>query len=177
MRIVDVDTGKTMPLGEPGEIIAAGPQVMQGYLAMPEATEKALQEIDGKRWMHTGDIGVMDEDGFVRVCDRSKDMLIVGGYKVFSVEVEGKVQSLPWVGMCAVVGRPDSNRPGNEIVQLYVERSADCDKSETDLKADLDSFCRENMSPYKVPKEVFFLDAIPLTSVGKIDKKALRQTA
>jgi len=177
VRIVDVDTGKTMPLGEPGEIIAAGPQVMQGYLAMPEATEKALQEIDGKRWMHTGDIGVMDEDGFVRVCDRSKDMLIVGGYKVFSVEVEGKVQSLPWVGMCAVVGRPDSNRPGNEIVQLYVERSANCDKNETDLKAELDSFCRENMSPYKVPKEVFFLDAIPLTSVGKIDKKALRQTA
>ncbi|MGJ3254922.1 MAG: class I adenylate-forming enzyme family protein [Alcanivorax sp.] len=177
VRIVDVDTGKEMPLGEPGEIIAAGPQVMQGYLAMPEATEKALQDIDGKRWMHTGDIGVMDEDGFVRVCDRSKDMLIVGGYKVFSVEVEGKVQSLPWVGMCAVVGRPDSNRPGNEIVQLYVERTADCDKNETDLKAELDSFCRENMSPYKVPKEVFFLDAIPLTSVGKIDKKALRQTA
>ena len=177
VRIVDVDTGESVPLGEPGEIIAAGPQVMQGYLAMPEATEKALREIDGKRWMHTGDIGVMDEDGFVRVCDRSKDMLIVGGYKVFSVEVEGKVQSLPWVGMCAVVGRPDSNRPGNEIVQLYVERSADCDKSETDLKAELDSFCRENMSPYKVPKEVFFLDAIPLTSVGKIDKKALRQTA
>ena len=177
VRIVDVDTGKTMPLGEPGEIIAAGPQVMQGYLAMPEATEKALQEIDGKRWMHTGDIGVMDEDGFVRVCDRSKDMLIVGGYKVFSVEVEGKVQSLPWVGMCAVVGRPDSNRPGNEIVQLYVERSAACDTSDTELKAELDRFCRENMSPYKVPKEVFFLDAIPLTSVGKIDKKALRQTA
>ncbi|MFT6339443.1 MAG: long-chain acyl-CoA synthetase [Alcanivorax sp.] len=177
VRIVDLDTGESVPLGEPGEIIAAGPQVMQGYLAMPEATGKALQEIDGKRWMHTGDIGVMDEDGFVRVCDRSKDMLIVGGYKVFSVEVEGKVQSLPWVGMCAVVGRPDSNRPGNEIVQLYVERCADCDKSETDLKAELDSFCRENMSPYKVPKEVFFLDAIPLTSVGKIDKKALRQTA
>jgi len=177
VRIVDVDTGKEMPLGEPGEIIAAGPQVMQGYLAMPEATEKALQEIDGKRWMHTGDIGVMDNDGFVRVCDRSKDMLIVGGYKVFSVEVEGKVQSLPWVAMCAVVGRPDNDRPGNDIVQLYVERSADCDRSDTDLKTELDRFCRENLSPYKVPKEVFFLDAIPLTSVGKIDKKALRQTA
>ena len=177
VRIVDVDTGKEMPLGEPGEIIAAGPQVMQGYLAMPEATEKALQEIDGKRWMHTGDIGVMDNDGFVRVCDRSKDMLIVGGYKVFSVEVEGKVQSLPWVAMCAVVGRPDNDRPGNDIVQLYVERSADCDRSDTDLKTELDCFCRETLSPYKVPKEVFFLDAIPLTSVGKIDKKALRQTA
>jgi len=87
------------------------------------------------------------------------------------------VQSLPWVAMCAVVGRPDNDRPGNDIVQLYVERSADCDRSVTDLKTELDRFCRENLSPYKVPKDVFFLDAIPLTSVGKIDKKALRQTA
>ena len=178
VRIVDAEDGNTlMPLGEPGEIIASGPQVMQGYLAMPEATQKALREMDGKLWMHTGDIGVMDEDGFVRVCDRSKDMLIVGGYKVFSVEVEGKVQGLPWVAMCAVVGRPDHDRPGNEIVQLYIERTPDCDRNETELKEELMSFCRDNLSPYKVPKEIFFLDAIPLTSVGKIDKKTLRQTA
>ncbi len=150
---------------------------MQGYLEMPEATAKSLREIDGKLWMHTGDVGVMDEDGFVRVCDRSKDMLIVGGYKVFSVEVESKVQSLPWVAMCAVVGRPDTNRPGNDVVQLYVERTADCAENESELKSQLESFCRENMSPYKVPKEIFFIDAIPLTAVGEIDKKALRQPA
>ena len=178
VRIVDAEDGETlMPLGEAGEIIASGPQVMQGYLEMPEATAKSLREIDGKLWMHTGDVGVMDEDGFVRVCDRSKDMLIVGGYKVFSVEVESKVQSLPWVAMCAVVGRPDTNRPGNDVVQLYVERTADCAENESELKSQLESFCRENMSPYKVPKEIFFIDAIPLTSVGKIDKKALRQPA
>ncbi|KGD66043.1 AMP-dependent synthetase and ligase [Alcanivorax nanhaiticus] len=178
VRIVDAETGDTvMPLGEAGEIIAAGPQVMQGYLEMPEASRKALREVDGKVWMHTGDIGVMDEDGFVRVCDRSKDMLIVGGYKVFSVEVEGKVQSLPWVGMCAVVGRPDTNRPGNDVVQLYIQRTPDNQDSESDLKAQLETFCRDNMSPYKIPREIFFIDAIPLTSVGKIDKKALRQTA
>ncbi|MCG8438693.1 MAG: AMP-binding protein [Pseudomonadales bacterium] len=178
VRIVDAEDGTTlMPLGEAGEIIASGPQVMQGYLEMPEATKKSLREMDGKLWMHTGDVGVMDEDGFVRVCDRSKDMLIVGGYKVFSVEVEGKVQSLPWVAMCAVVGRPDTKRPGNDVVQLYVERTPDCQQSEEALKAELEGFCRENMSPYKVPKEVFFIDAIPLTSVGKIDKKSLRQPA
>ncbi|WP_202560497.1 AMP-binding protein [Alcanivorax sp. DP30] len=178
VRIVDAEDGETlMPLGEAGEIIAAGPQVMQGYLEMPEATQKSLREMDGKLWMHTGDVGVMDEDGFVRVCDRSKDMLIVGGYKVFSVEVEGKVQSLPWVAMCAVVGRPDTNRPGNDVVQLYIERTPDSRESESELKEQLLSFCRENMSPYKVPREIFFIDAIPLTSVGKIDKKALRQPA
>ncbi len=178
VRIVDAEDGETlMPLGEPGEIIAAGPQVMQGYLEMPEATQKSLREVDGKIWMYTGDVGVMDEDGFIRVCDRSKDMLIVGGYKVFSVEVESKVQSLPWVAMCAVVGRPDTQRPGNDVVQLYVQLMPGSDRSESDLKVELESFCRENMSPYKVPREVFFIDAIPLTSVGKMDKKALRQSA
>ncbi|WP_339344429.1 AMP-binding protein [uncultured Alcanivorax sp.] len=178
VRIVDAEDGNIpMPLGEAGEIIAAGPQIMQGYLAMPEASEKALRVMDGQTWMHTGDIGVMDEDGFIRVCDRSKDMLIVGGYKVFSVEVESKVQSLPWVAMCAVVGRPDHDRPGNDVVQLYIQRMPDNQASESDLKAELSTFCKANMSPYKVPREVFFIDAIPLTSVGKIDKKALRQTA
>ncbi|WP_063518927.1 MULTISPECIES: class I adenylate-forming enzyme family protein [unclassified Alcanivorax] len=178
VRIVDAEDGtRPMPQGEAGEIIASGPQVMQGYLAMPEATRKALRVMDGQTWMHTGDIGVMDEEGFIRVCDRSKDMLIVGGYKVFSVEVEGKVQSLPWVAMCAVVGRPDHDRPGNDVVQLYIQRMPDNQASESDLKAELSTFCKANMSPYKVPREVFFIDAIPLTSVGKIDKKALRQTA
>lgn len=176
VRIVDAEDGtRSMPQGEAGEIIASGPQVMQGYLAMPEATEKALRVIDGQTWMHTGDIGVMDEDGFIRVCDRSKDMLIVGGYKVFSVEVESKVQSLPWVAMCAVVGRPDHDRPGNDVVQLYIQRMPDSQGAESDLNAELMAFCKESMSPYKVPKEVFFIEAIPLTSVGKIDKKALRQ--
>ncbi|PHR67274.1 MAG: AMP-binding protein [Alcanivorax sp.] len=178
VRIVDAEDGtRPMPQGEAGEIIASGPQVMQGYLAMPEATRKALRVMDGQTWMHTGDIGVMDEEGFIRVCDRSKDMLIVGGYKVFSVEVEGKVQSLPWVAMCAVVGRPDHDRPGNDVVQLYIQRMPDNQSSESDLKAELSTFCKANMSPYKVPREVFFIDAIPLTSVGKIDKKTLRQSA
>ncbi len=175
IRIVDPEnSARTLPLGEAGEIIASGPQVMQGYLAMPEATADALRDIDGRLWMRTGDIGVMDDEGYVRVCDRSKDMLIVGGYKVFSVEVENRVQSLPWVDLCAVVGRPDRDRPGNEVVQLYVQCQAATGADENGLREELLSYCRDQLSPYKVPREIFFVPEIPLTSVGKIDKKALR---
>lgn len=175
VRIVDAQSGEgPLPQGEAGEIIVCGPQVMKGYLALPQASEKALRQIDGKTWMFTGDIGVMDEEGYVRVCDRSKDMLIVGGYKVFSVEVESRIQALDWVAMCAVVGKPDSQRPGNDIVQLYVQRMPNEQRDEAELHEELIRHSREELSPYKVPKEIFFTDAIPLTSVGKIDKKALR---
>jgi long-chain acyl-CoA synthetase len=175
VRIVDTDHGnREVPLGEAGEIIVNGPQVMQGYLNLPEATGESLVEIDGSTWMFTGDIGYMDEDGYITVCDRSKDMLIVGGYKVFSVEVENRVQTLPWVAMCAVVGRPDENRPGNDVVQLYVQAHPGEAGDEQARRQELESYCRENLSPYKVPREIHFVDEIPLTSVGKIDKKALR---
>lgn len=181
VRIVDAVDGVTpMPYGEPGEIIVSGPQVMKGYWGMPEATEKSIRELDGKLWMFTGDIGAMDDEGYVRICDRSKDMLIVGGYKVFSVEVEAKVQSLPFVELCAVVGRPDTARPGNDIVQLYVQlraaarEMARMDGGDENLKNEIVAFCREQMAPYKIPKEIYLVDAVPLTSVGKIDKKALR---
>ncbi len=173
VRIVDEDDGQTrMPAGEPGEIMVCGPQVMQGYLYMPEATAEALREHDGRTWMHTGDVAFMDEDGYIKICDRSKDMLIVGGYKVFSVEIENKLLALPEVAMCAVVGRPDDKRPGNDVVQLYVQTAEDIDP--TGLEQKLTDFCRANMAPYKVPREIHFVEAIPLTSVGKIDKKALR---
>lgn len=178
VRIVDAVDGVTpMPQGEPGEIIVSGPQVMQGYWGMPEATAKSLRVLDGLTWMYTGDIGAMDEEGYVRICDRSKDMLIVGGYKVFSVEVESKVLSLPFVELCAVVGRSDEARPGNDIVQLYVQRRAGVagERSNDELSGEIVAFCREQMAPYKIPKEIFFVDAVPLTSVGKIDKKALRK--
>ena len=125
--------------------------------------------------MHTGDIGFLDEEGYLKICDRSKDMLIVGGYKVFSVEIESKLQALPFVEMSAVVGRADENRPGNDVVQLYVQRNESEPADDEKHIAAITEFCRANMAPYKVPKEIFFVDAIPLTSVGKIDKKALRK--
>lgn len=174
IRLVDPENpDKEVPLGEPGEIMATGPQIMKGYFGGVDA--QALREFDGKRWMMTGDIGVMEEDGYLRICDRSKDMLIVGGYKVFSVEVEAKLASLPFVAMSAVVGRPDTQRPGNDVIQLYVQLKPETKQSEDTLRDEITVFCRANMAPYKVPKEIFFIPAIPLTSVGKIDKKSLRQ--
>lgn len=182
VRIVDASDGvTTMAIGEPGEIIVSGPQVMQGYWGMPDASAKSLRQIDGKTWMFTGDIGAMDEEGYVKICDRSKDMLIVGGYKVFSVEVESKLQALPFVGLCAVVGRPDTARPGNDVVQLYVQVNTAGNipvngaLTEAEMVERIQAFCRSEMAAYKIPKEIFFVNAVPLTSVGKIDKKALRQ--
>jgi long-chain acyl-CoA synthetase len=174
VRIVDPQTLASLPPGQVGEIVVTGPQVMVGYLSPPGANAAALREIDGRTWMFTGDVGFMDDDGYLKICDRSKDMLNVGGYKVFSVEVENKLQSLPFVAMCAVVGAPDEQRPGHDTVQLFVQRKPGDTATETERGLEIIAFCRANMAPYKVPKEVFFVDAIPLTSVGKIDKKKLR---
>jgi len=179
IRIRDVETGeKDMPIGEVGEICSAGPQLMKGYLGLPEESARAMREIDGERWMFTGDVGYMDEDGYVFLCDRAKDMLVVGGFKVFSVEVEDKLAGLPMIAGSAVIGTPDTKRPGNDIVNLYVALSPDHkDRDEADLKSELTGWIRENMAAYKVPKKIVFLEAIPLTPVGKIDKKKLRAEA
>lgn len=175
VRIVDVETGTgQLPLGEAGEIIVSGPQVMRGYFGLGDASAQALRVMDGKTWMYTGDIGFMDEDGYVRICDRAKDMLIVGGYKVFSVELEAKLRELPFIEQCAVVGKPDAARPGNEIVQLYVQLRSGVSMPADTAVGEIAAFCRAHMAPYKVPKEIVVIGAIPLTSVGKIDKKALR---
>jgi len=176
VRIRDVDTGeKDMPTGEPGEIVCAGPQVMKGYLNLPKETANALREIDGQKWMFSGDVGYMDEEGYIFLCDRAKDMLIVGGYKVFSVEVEDKLSAMPEIAACAIIGQKDEARPGNDIVTLYVElSSAHKDNNPEELRNSITQFCRDTMAAYKVPKQIHFVDAIPLTPVGKIDKKALR---
>ena len=179
IRIRDVETGtKDMPLGEIGEICSAGPQLMKGYLGLPEESARAMREIDGERWMFTGDVGYMDEEGYVFLCDRAKDMLVVGGFKVFSVEVEDKLSALPMVAGSAVIGTPDKRRPGNDIVNLYVALSPDYHgHDEGELREELTTWIRENMAAYKVPKHINFIDAIPLTPVGKIDKKKLRAQA
>ena len=126
--------------------------------------------------MHTGDVGRMDEDGFVYVVDRAKDMIIVGGYKVFSSEVEDKLYLHPAVGMCALVGLPNPKRPDSELVKLVVQKSeAYRDMPDEQVEAELLAFAREKLAPYKVPRIVEFVESLPLTSVGKVNKKALRQ--
>ena len=176
-RIVDLETGQNeMPIGEAGEIITCGPQVMKGYLNLPEESAKAMRQWRGKTWMYTGDVGYTDEEGYIYLCDRAKDMLIVGGYKVFSIEVEDKLQALPQIALTAVIGEPDEKRAGNDVVHLYVELTSDAKKQGDleEIESEIFAFCKEKMAPYKVPKKIHFIDAIPLTPVGKIDKKALR---
>ena len=176
VKLVDVETGtREVAVGEEGELIANGPQVMKGYHNKPEETAHALRVFQGEQWLYTGDVARMDADGYFTIADRVKDMLIVGGFKVFSRELEEKLYEHPGVEFCAIVGLANPDRPGSEIVKAVIQRSeTGRQKDEQDLKADIDAFCRKNMAPYKVPKVVEFIDAIPLTAVGKVDKKALR---
>ncbi len=173
LRIVDPETNKVVPLGEPGEICVKGPLVMQGYYNKPEETAKAIDK-DG--YMHSGDVGIMDEDGYIRIVDRTKDMIIVGGYKVFSAKVENGLAKHPAIGMVALIGIPNQERPGSEIVKAFIQINPDFefDGNKEALKEDIIKFSKENLAPYEVPKLIEFSEDLPLTAVGKIDKKVLR---
>jgi long-chain acyl-CoA synthetase len=173
LKIVDPDTEEEVPLGQPGEICVAGPLVMQGYYNKPQETAKAIDK-DG--YMHSGDVGLMDEDGYVKIVDRTKDMIIVGGFKVFSAKVEDTLAKHPAIGMIALVGEPNPDRPGSEIVNAYIQLDPDFayDGNEEALKEDFINFAKDNCAPYEVPKKVHIMKDIPLTVIGKVDKKALR---
>ena len=177
IRIVDLVDGETqMPLNQEGEIICCGPQVMRGYHNKPEETANALREHDGRIWMHTGDIGRMDEDGFLYIVDRAKDMISVSGFKVFSTEVENTLYEHPAIEMCAIIGLVNPDRPETELVKLVVQKSAAYqDKPDDEVRAAILAVAKEKLAPYKVPKIVEFTEAIPLTAVGKVDKKVLRK--
>ena len=179
VRIVDTESGtREMPYGEAGEIIISSPSLMRGYLDLPDETANSLRQWCGKTWLHSGDVGVMDEEGYVYLKDRAKDMIIVSGFKVFSVEVEDKLSALDFIACSALIGTPDDNRPGSEIVNLYVELAPDAKHLDLDkVRENILEFCRAEMTAYKVPKVIHIVDAIPLTAVGKIDKKALRAQA
>jgi acyl-CoA synthetase (AMP-forming)/AMP-acid ligase II len=165
-----------VPVGEEGELIVAGPQVMKGYLNKPDETAVALREHDGEMWLHTGDVARMDENGYFYIVDRAKDMLSVGGFKVFSREVEEKLYEHPAIEFCAIIGLPNPKRPGSEIVKLFVQVSpTHLQRDRDELKEDILAFARENLAPYKVPKVIEVVDSMPLTPVGKVDKKALRK--
>ena len=174
LKIMNTETGVEVPLGEAGEIWVAGPLVMPGYFNKPEETEKAIDK-DG--YMHTGDIGIMDEDGYIRIVDRKKDMIIVGGYKVFSAKIENVLSKHPAVGMIALIGTPNPNRPGSEIVKAYIQIHPNYEyKGDNEaIREDLIKFAKKNCAPYEVPKIIEILEELPLTPVGKIDKKALRK--
>jgi long-chain acyl-CoA synthetase len=173
-KLVDPETGKEVPLGEAGEICVKGPMVMEGYHNKPEETKKA---IDSNGYMHTGDVGIMDEEGYVRIADRTKDMIIVGGFKVFSAKLEDTLTKHPAIEMVATIGVPNPDRPGSEIVKAFIQISPDYkyDGDEETLKNEIFAFAKENCSPYEVPKIIEFTEELPLTTVGKVDKKILRE--
>ncbi|ACL03285.1 Long-chain-fatty-acid CoA ligase (AMP-forming) [Desulfatibacillum aliphaticivorans] len=159
------DDGNDLPLNEVGEICIKGPQVFRGYYKRPEETEKAFWS-DG--FFKTGDMGFMTEEGFIKLVDRKKDMILVSGFNVYPNEIEDVVAGHPKVLECAAVGVPDAK--SGELVKLFVV-AKDPSLTEEELKA----FCKENFTGYKVPKFYEFRDELPKTNVGKILRKDLRQ--
>lgn len=165
IRCVD-DDGATAPVGEPGELLAKGPQIMLGYWGRTEDSAEALQ--DG--WLRTGDIAQMDEDGYFSIVDRKKDMVLVSGFNVYPNEVEEQIAAVPGVSEVGVIGVPD-DRTG-EAVRAYVV-AAHPAPSEADILA----HCRESLAAYKVPRSVEFVAELPKSPIGKILRRELRQVA
>lgn len=165
VRIVD-PAGRELPRGEIGEIVARGETVMLGYWGKPDTTREAVQ--DG--WMHTGDLGTMDEDGYIAVVDRLKDLIISGGENVYSAEVENALATYPGIASVAVIAVPDE-RWGERVHAVVVPKSG----AQLD-PADLQQHVRARIAGYKVPRSFSFVDALPLSAAGKILKNVLRDT-
>jgi long-chain acyl-CoA synthetase len=160
--IVD-ENDHPLPAGEIGEVIARGPNIMQGYYHMPDETRSALRN----GWLHTGDMGHFDEDGYLYIVERKKDLIIRGGFNIYPRDIEEVLNRHPAVIESAVIGIP-SERMGEEVKAFVVTRS---DVDAETLKA----FCRESLANYKSPSEIEFVNALPRNAVGKIDKKELRK--
>jgi long-chain acyl-CoA synthetase len=158
------DDGSSLPFGERGEICIKGPNVMAGYYNQPEENRKAFTA-DG--YMRTGDIGVMDERGYTRIVDRKKDMILVSGFNVFPNELENVISMCPGVVECAAVGVPDEKQ--GEAIKVFVVKS-----DPTLTEEDVDGYCRQNLTGYKVPRYIEFRDELPKTNVGKILRRELR---
>jgi long-chain acyl-CoA synthetase len=165
--IRDRETGLFLPVGEQGELVVRGPQVTQGYWGKPDETAKTLR--DG--WLLTGDIAVMSEDGYFSIVDRAKDMIIVGGLKVFPRQVEDVLFEHPKVLEAAVVGVPDTQR--GERVQAFIVLKP----GEQATAEELAAFCRERLAPYKIPRVFEFREALPKTTIGKVLRRQLRDEA
>ncbi len=164
IRIVDPDTGAPLPTGEVGEITIHGPGNFKGYWNKPEATSKTLR--DG--WVFTGDMGKIDADGYLTFIGRFKEMIKVSGYSVFPEEVETILIKHPAVAQAAVIGVPDAEK--GEVVRAFIVKKPGQDVEAAALVA----WCRENMAPYKAPREVRFIDALPATGAGKVLRRLLK---
>lgn len=164
LKCID-DQGNEVAVGERGELCVKGPQVMKGYWKRPDASKDAFTE-DGE-WFRTGDVAIIDEDGFVRIVDRIKDMILVSGFNVFPNEIEAVVAEHPDVENCAVIGVPDDK--SGEAVKLFIV-STNANLTQEDVKA----YLKDKLTGYKMPKHVEFRDELPMTPVGKILRRELK---
>ena len=164
VRCVD-DEDRFVAVGQPGEIVIRGPNVMKGYYNRPEATEEAMRH----GWFHTGDIGIIDADGYVSIVDRKKDMIIRGGFNVYPREIEEVMLTHPAVSLAAVIGVPDE-RLGEEVKAFVVRKR----RRRRDAKPSSIDWCREQMAAYKYPRSIEFRDALPISPTGKILKRELK---
>lgn len=168
IKIIDPATGKVVPVGSPGELCTRGYSVMLGYWNNTEATSQA---IDSARWMHTGDLATMDEDGYINIVGRIKDMIIRGGENVYPREIEEFLYTHPKIGDVQVIGVPDA-KYGEEIM-AWVQLKA----SEQATVEEIREFCKGQIAHFKIPRYVKFTDAFPLTVTGKVQKYLMRQQA
>jgi len=164
IRILDPETGREMPVGQQGEIVLRSAGAFKGYWNKPEATAKTLRE----GWVHTGDMGHIDADGYLTFTGRFKEMIKVSGYAVFPEEVETILIKHPAVAQAAVIGVPDAAK--GEIIRAFIVK-----KPGQEVQADaLIAWARENMSAYKAPKEVRFITQLPATGAGKVLRRLLK---
>ncbi|MCG8617516.1 MAG: AMP-binding protein, partial [Desulfobacterales bacterium] len=169
VKILDLeDPTKELAQGEDGEVAACGPQVMKGYWKRPDANEEVFVNLEGKRYFLTGDIGHVDEEGYILITDRKKDMIIVGGFNVYPRDVEDIIYTNPKVELCAVVGVPDDK--SGETVKAYIKLK----EGETATVEEMMAFCKENMAGYKKPRAIEFRDEIPVSNIGKVLRRVLR---
>jgi len=169
MKIVDLETGlQELPQGQDGEIAASGPQIMKGYWNKPEENQAVFREIEGRRYFLTGDIGHIDEDGYIIITDRKKDMIIVGGFNVYPRDVEDILYTHPKVAIAAVVGVPDER--SGEAVKAFIQLKP----GETATEKEILDWCHEKMAKYKRPKIVEFRETVPVSNVGKVLRRVLR---
>ena len=170
MRIVSLEDGETdVPVGDVGELLMAGPNVMAGYHGMLEETQNALRERDGKRWLYTGDIARMDEDGYFYIVDRKKDMALIGGYNVYPTAVENAIASHASVLEVGVAAIPHPEREGQEALKAWIVL-----KPGAALQADaVIEFLGDKLAPYEIPRRIAFIDELPKTAVGKTLRREL----
>ncbi|MGE3512459.1 MAG: long-chain fatty acid--CoA ligase [Vicinamibacterales bacterium] len=170
VRIVDLDTGRPAPAGHSGELWVSGPQLMQGYWRQPDETARVLRtDADGRRWLRTGDIARMDADGFLTIVQRLKDVIIVDALKVYPSEVESVLMTYPGVAMAAAIGLPDAYH--GEVVHASVVPTSGATLSPDELLC----HCRAHLAPFKVPAQIDIRAALPMSSVGKVLYRVLRQ--